>query len=58
MSTGCVTVPTSTTDERLANYTPKITAQDLQFDPNSTPIAQLYKSELEENWDKSAANLI
>lgn len=43
---GCTTVPTSMNDARLADYVPKITASDFQYDPAQTPIAQCYKAEL------------
>ncbi len=58
LAAGCVNVPTSTNDERLADYTPKITDQDLQFDPVSTPISEVYKTELKANPEQSAAYLI
>ncbi|MBD5400230.1 phospholipase D family protein [bacterium] len=43
---GCTTVPTTTHDSRLAEYTSKITASDFEYDPMQTPIAQCYASEL------------
>ena len=55
---GCTTIPTSTTDERLANYTPKVTATDFKYDPMQTPIAQCYANELAAGDDISGATLI
>ncbi len=43
---GCTTVPTSTRDSRLDDYTPKITAADFLYNPMETPIAQVYQTEL------------
>ena len=39
---GCTTIPTSVHDERLADYVPKVTASDFNYDPMQTPIAQCY----------------
>ena len=55
---GCTTVPTTTNDERLANYTPKITPTDFDFDPMKTPIAQCYAQELGRDTKISGATLI
>ncbi len=55
---GCTTVPTSTTDKRLENYTPKITASDFQYDPMQTPIAKCYARELNSRDGISGATLI
>ena len=55
---GCTTIPTSTTDERLANYTPKVTAADFDYDPMQTPLAQCYASELARDPEISGATLI
>ena len=53
---GCTVIPTSVHDKRLANYTPKITSED--FDPNKTPIAEQYKTELTAAPGISGATLI
>ena len=55
---GCTTIPTSTTDERLADYTPKVTAADFKYDPMQTPIAQCYATELGAGDEISGATLI
>ena len=55
---GCTTVPTSTADSRLANYVPKVTPVDFNYDPMSTPIAQCYAKELNNNPEISGATLI
>ena len=55
---GCTTVPTSMHDERLADYKPKITETDFNYNPMSTPIAQYYKTELARGDDISGATLI
>lgn len=54
---GCTTVPTSTHDDRLNNYTPKITAADFNYDPMTTPIADVYRAELSQP-EISGATLI
>ena len=43
---GCTTVPTTTQDEHLQNYVPKITKADFNYDPMQTPIAKCYDKEL------------
>ena len=43
---GCTTVPTTISDPRLSEYTPKVTSADFVYDPYKTPIAQIYKKEL------------
>ena len=55
---GCTTVPTSTTDTRLAGYTPKITAVDFNYNPLETPIANCYANELAAEQNISGATLI
>ncbi len=55
---GCTTVPTSMRDPRLADYTPKITSADFDYDPMQTPIAQCYATELAQGKDVSGATLI
>ena len=55
---GCTTIPTTTNDERLADYTPKITAADFNYDPMQTPIAQCYAAELSRDDEISGATLI
>ncbi len=55
---GCTTVPTSMNDARLANYTPKITSTDFEYDPFQTPIAQCYATELAKGKNISGATLI
>ena len=55
---GCTTVPTSMHDERLAEYKPKITATDFDYDPMKTPIAQCYAKELASGDEISGATLI
>ena len=55
---GCTTVPTSTRDNRLNGYTPKVTSADFDYDPMETPIAQCYISELTSGTDVSGATLI
>ncbi len=55
---GCTTVPTTTNDARLAEYTPKITTADFDYNPYDTQIAKYYESELQQNHDTSGATLI
>lgn len=55
---GCTTVPTTTADKRLDNYTPKITTADFDYDPMQTPIAQCYADELVAGDEISGATLI
>ncbi|MBP5707480.1 MAG: hypothetical protein J6W79_00610, partial [Alphaproteobacteria bacterium] len=55
---GCTTVPTNTHDNRLNHYTPKITANDFDYDPMETPIAKCYTTELTNGDDISGATLI
>lgn len=55
---GCTTVPTTVRDNRLNDYTPKITATDFDYDPMQTPIAQCYAKELSSADDISGATLI
>lgn len=55
---GCTTVPTDTHDNRLNHYVPKITADDFNYDPMQTPIAQCYINELTNGTDISGATLI
>lgn len=55
---GCTTVPTTSNDRRLGNYSPKITASDFEFDPMQTPIAKTYAKELADQPDVSGATLI
>ncbi len=55
---GCTTVPTTTSDPRLASYVPKVTAADFQYDPMQTPIAQCYADELAQTKNISGATLI
>ena len=55
---GCTTVPTSTHDERLEKYSPKVTQSDFNYDPYSTPIASYYLDELTASPDASGATLI
>ena len=55
---GCATVPTSTHDDRLNDYVPKITAADFEYDPMQTPIAKCYATELSRGRDISGATLI
>ena len=55
---GCTVIPTSTTDERLANYVPKITKADFDYDPMQTPLAQCYAAELARDPGLSGATLI
>ena len=55
---GCTTVPTSTHDSRLADYTPKITAADFDYNPMETPIARCYADELAAQSGVSGATLI
>ena len=55
---GCTTVPTTTHDERLEHYEPKITSSDFDYDPYSTPIASYYLDELTATPDISGATLI
>ena len=55
---GCTTVPTTTTDSRLNNYVPKVSASDFDYNPYDTPIAQCYASELTTRADVSGATLI
>ncbi len=55
---GCTTVPTSMSDARLSNYTPKITPADFDYDPMQTPIAGCYADELSKSPDISGATLI
>ena len=55
---GCATVPTTTHDDRLNGYSPKITAADFEYDPMQTPIAKCYATELSRGNDISGATLI
>ena len=55
---GCTTIPTSVHDERLADYVPKVTASDFNYDPMQTPIAQCYAQELSKDTEISGATLI
>ena len=55
---GCTTIPTTTADERLANYSPKVTAADFDYNPMQTPIAQCYATELARDDGISGATLI
>ncbi len=55
---GCTTVPTTTRDPRLADYSAKITSADFNYDPYETPIAQCYATELSASPDTSGATLI
>jgi len=55
---GCTTVPTSTTDARLADYVPKVTSADFDYDPMETPIAKCYADELAAHPGGSGATLI
>lgn len=54
---GCA-IPTSMKDERLRNYEPKIVAEDFNYNPNTTPIAKVYKKELGDAANVSGATLI
>ncbi len=55
---GCTTVPTTIHDARLDNYSPKVTTSDFSYNPYSTPIAQVYKTELATGDAVSGATLI
>ncbi len=55
---GCTTVPTTTQDEHLQNYVPKITKADFNYDPMQTPIAKCYDKELKSKKNISGATLI
>ncbi len=55
---GCTTVPTTLHDEKLKDYSPKITAEDFIYDPMNTPIAKYYEKELKAEEDISGATLI
>jgi phosphatidylserine/phosphatidylglycerophosphate/cardiolipin synthase-like enzyme len=55
---GCTTVPTTTNDARLDGYTPKVTANDFNYNPYKTPIAQYYATDLEQDNETSGATLI
>jgi len=55
---GCTTVPTSTHDNRLNGYIPKITAADFNYDPMQTQIAKYYADELSRGKNISGATLI
>ncbi len=55
---GCTTVPTTTNDDRLNNYNPKITTVDFNYNPYKTPIAQPYINELTQQTNISGATLI
>lgn len=55
---GCTTVPTTITDTRLNDYVPKITPADFVYNPYETPIAQIYKKELNKEENISGATLI
>lgn len=55
---GCTTVPTSMHDKRMDGYVPKITADDFNYDPMKTPIAQYYAEELKKSPEISGATLI
>ena len=54
---GCA-IPTSMKDERLHNYEPKIKEKDFKYNPNTTPIAKVYKKELSDGTNISGATLI
>ena len=45
-------------DERLANYVPKVTDADFEYNPITTPIARVYKKELTAGTNTSGATLI
>ena len=55
---GCTTVPTTIHDARLADYVPKVSAVDFNYDPYETPIAQCYADELSVGRNLSGATLI
>ena len=55
---GCTTVPTTTNDNRLNSYAPKITSADFKYNPYETPIAQCYADELATGQRTSGATLI
>lgn len=55
---GCTTIPTTTHDDRLDTYTPKVTAADFDYDPHKTQIAQYYTTELNQGDNISGATLI
>lgn len=55
---GCTTVPTTTNDNRLNSYAPKITSADFKYNPYETPIAQCYADELATGKHTSGATLI
>lgn len=55
---GCTTIPTTMHDNRLDEYTPKITRADFDYDPYKTPIAQYYATELRQDNNISGATLI
>ena len=55
---GCATVPTTTHDNRLNGYIPKITDADFDYDPMQTPIANCYATELSRGKNISGATLI
>ena len=55
---GCTTVPTTTNDNRLNSYAPKITSADFKYNPYETPIAQCYADELATGKRTSGATLI
>ncbi len=52
------TIPTSMHDKRLANYKPKITNQDFDYDPLKTQIVHEYQTELTKKPGTSGATLI
>ena len=54
---GCA-IPTNMKDERLANYVPKVTDADFEYNPITTPIARVYKKELTAGTNTSGATLI
>ncbi len=54
----CSTIPVSTTDERLADYEPKITEADFSYNPIKTPIGQVYEEKLLSDPEITGAELI
>jgi len=55
---GYANIPTSTHDSKLAQYMPKITDADFNYDPFETPIAQNYINELRATENTSGATII